>query len=217
MIDPNDDSNDLTIVSTTNTGDVQSNLCCVYSSTTDCNDEECINNNNNNNTSTRGNAWSVVLNEDVPLLQSQPPRKVCLMVEPTPFTYVSGYANRFKEMLKFLKYAGDNVTILTTDSRTMQHELPNQFVGYPIQHTAGFTCPFYDPMGLTLDLPQMKGVRILKQFRPDLIHVTSPGFMVFAALFYARVLRIPLLISYHTHLPTYGTLICAIIIGIPQY
>lgn len=30
------------------------------------------------------------------------------------------------------------------------------------------------------------------------------GFMVLAALFYSRVMRIPLLISYHTHLPSYG-------------
>lgn len=30
------------------------------------------------------------------------------------------------------------------------------------------------------------------------------GFMVFAALFYARVMRIPLVLSYHTHLPAYA-------------
>jgi sulfoquinovosyltransferase len=30
------------------------------------------------------------------------------------------------------------------------------------------------------------------------------GLLVFAALFYARVMCVPLLISYHTHLPTYG-------------
>ena len=30
------------------------------------------------------------------------------------------------------------------------------------------------------------------------------GFLVFAAIFYARVMRIPLLLSYHTHLPSYA-------------
>jgi hypothetical protein len=35
--------------------------------------------------------------------------KIVLLVEPTPFNYVSGYANRFKEMLKYLKEAGDEV------------------------------------------------------------------------------------------------------------
>ena len=36
-----------------------------------------------------------------------PNRKVALLVEPTPFTHVSGYANRFKEMLKHLENVGD--------------------------------------------------------------------------------------------------------------
>jgi hypothetical protein len=142
--------------------------------------------------------------QEIPNLQCRPPRKVCLMVEPTPFSYVSGYSNRFKEMLKNLRGAGDNVTILTTDSRTIPKQLPDQFVGYPIQHTKGFPCPFYDTMSITMDLPQMKGIRIVEQFSPDLIHATSPGLLVFAALFYARMYRIPLLISYHTHLPVYG-------------
>ena len=34
--------------------------------------------------------------------------------------------------------------------------------------------------------------------------ITLSGFMVFPALFYARVFRVPLLLSYHTHLPSYA-------------
>lgn len=138
--------------------------------------------------------------------QPQPfrPRKVCLMVEPTPFTHVSGYANRFKEMLKFLKKAGDDVDILTVDSKTPAQDLPTEYQGYPVRHTQGFTFPLYNHISLTMDLPEMKGARIMETFRPDLIHVTSPGFLLFAAMFYARVMKIPLVMSYHTHLPTYG-------------
>ena len=33
------------------------------------------------------------------------PKRVQLIVEPTPFTHVSGYANRFKEYLKYQKKA----------------------------------------------------------------------------------------------------------------
>lgn len=35
-----------------------------------------------------------------PHLKSTPPLKVALLVEPTPFTHISGYSNRFREMLK---------------------------------------------------------------------------------------------------------------------
>jgi sulfoquinovosyltransferase len=96
------------------------------------------------------------------------------MVEPTPFTHVSGYANRFKEMLKFLSKAGDEVDILTVDSKTPTDQLPRKFLGYRIQHTLGFTFPLYNQISLTLDLPEMKGAQILENFKPDLIHVTSP-------------------------------------------
>jgi Glycosyltransferase Family 4 len=140
----------------------------------------------------------------VPALNRNPPRKVCLMIEPTPFTHVSGYANRFKEMLKFLKKAGDDVDILTVDSKTATVDLPEQFMGYPIRHTQGFTFPLYNHISLTFDLPEMKGARIIERLKPDIIHVTSPGFLLFAAIFYARVMKIPLVMSYHTHLPTYG-------------
>ena len=44
----------------------------------------------------------------IPPLSQSPPRKVSLLVEPTPFTHVSGYSNRFKEMLRYLQLAGDD-------------------------------------------------------------------------------------------------------------
>jgi sulfoquinovosyltransferase len=96
------------------------------------------------------------------------------MVEPTPFTHVSGYANRFKEMLKFLRKAGDDVDILTVDNKTPAKKLPKQSYGYPIRHTQGFTFPLYNQISLTCDLPEMKGAQIIEKFKPDLIHVTSP-------------------------------------------
>lgn len=140
-----------------------------------------------------------------PDLCLHPPRKVALLVEPTPFTHVSGYANRFQEMLKFMHKAGDSFNILTTDALTPKKDLPTSFMNYSITHTQGFTFPLYKQITLTVDLPEMKGAHMLEDRRPDLIHATSPGFFIFAAMFYARVLQIPLVVSYHTHLPTYGT------------
>lgn len=155
--------------------------------------------------------------DDAPSLNSTPPRRVCLMVEPTPFTHVSGYANRFKEMLKFMQKAGDNVEIMTVDSKTPKEELPDEAFGYKITHTTGFTFPLYNHISLTFDLPEMKGARVLDRFKPDLIHATSPGFMLFAALFYARVKKIPLVLSYHTHLPSYAVNYLGAVPGIEKF
>ena len=51
----------------------------------------------------------------VPHIDHTPPLKLGLLVEPTPFGYVSGYKNRFEEMLKYLKKGGDHVQIVTAD------------------------------------------------------------------------------------------------------
>jgi sulfoquinovosyltransferase len=114
------------------------------------------------------------MSDSAPPLNRNPPRKICLLVEPTPFTHVSGYANRFKEMLKFMAKAGDEVEILTVDTHTPVKDLPKKFLNFNIKHTQGFTFPLYNSISLSLDLPDMKGAEILERLKPDLIHVTSP-------------------------------------------
>ena len=49
----------------------------------------------------------------------------------------------------------------------------------------------------------MRVLYYLMQLRPDVIHVSSPGLMVFAATLYSKLLHIPLVVSYHTHIPEY--------------
>lgn len=117
---------------------------------------------------------------------------------------MSGYSNRFNEMLRFLSKAKDHVDILTVDIKTPEQDLPKEKFGYKIEHTQGFILPLYDHISLTFDLPELKGLNIIEKVKPDLIHASSPGFLLFAALFYARVMRIPLVLSYHTHLPAYA-------------
>lgn len=115
-------------------------------------------------------------NKDVvPPLRTKPVWNICLMVEPTPFTHVSGYSNRFREMLRFLSHAGDKVNVLTVDQATKKQQQPKSIFGYNIEHTFGLRFPLYRRISLSLDLPQFKGRRILKRMKkPDLIHVSSP-------------------------------------------
>ena len=114
----------------------------------------------------------------IPSLRRTKPRKIALMIEPTPFTHVSGYSNRFKELLRFLSKAGDNVEIVTTESeakmKSSKEEFPTSIFGYKIHHTLGFTFPLYDHIALTFDLPDMMGAKVIEKLKPDLIHATSP-------------------------------------------
>ena len=148
----------------------------------------------------------VVPSDEIPALLSSPPRTVCLMVEPSPFSHMSGYANRFKEMLRCLRLAGDEVDILTTpiDPAEPLEDLPKVEAGYEINYTRGFTFPFYKAFSLTFDVPDRVGSRLLKRRRPDLIHSISPGFLLFASIYYARRHSVPLVMSYHTHIPVYA-------------
>lgn len=117
-----------------------------------------------------------------------------------PFTHVSGYANRFKEMLKHLHRSGDTVEVMTTDDVP---DAPTRFLDFPVHYTPGFRFPLYKHICLTFDV-KMCAYHFLRAFRPQLLHVATPGFFCIAAAIYARLLRIPLVFSYHTHLPIYA-------------
>lgn len=128
------------------------------------------------------------------------PKRIGLLVEPTPFTHVSGYANRFNEMLKYMAKAGENVEIITVDDTP---EAPASKFGYPINTIKGFRFVLYNEIALTFDLKQ-RTLAVMRRFKPDILHVTSPGFLVFVGVLTARILKVPLVFSYHTHLPVYA-------------
>lgn len=138
--------------------------------------------------------------DTVPQLNQHRPRKVALLVEPTPFTHVSGYSNRFKEMLRYLQAAGDETEVLTPDD---SKDRPSDFLGIPINYISGFRLFVYKAVQLTLDF-RLEAYSTLKRFNPDIIHAATPGVFVIPAILYSRLLDIPLVISYHTHLPIYA-------------
>lgn len=68
----------------------------------------------------------------------------------------------------------------------------------------GIQLPFYKAPTLLLGFGL--SVRVLWHLiasKPQIIHVASPGLLVFGAILYAKALKIPLLVSYHTHIPEY--------------
>jgi sulfoquinovosyltransferase len=138
--------------------------------------------------------------EVLPALKDTPPLRIGLMVEPTPFTHVSGYSNRYKEMLTYLSAAGDKIEIVATDD---SENPPTDFQGYPIEYTNGFRFALYPVISMSIDY-QLKGMQMIQRFKPDIIHVTTPGFMVLICGLYAKLFGIPLIMTYHTHLPVYA-------------
>ncbi|KAL4587271.1 hypothetical protein LXL04_000139 [Taraxacum kok-saghyz] len=125
------------------------------------------------------------------------PRRIALFVEPSPFAYVSGYKNRFQNFIKYLREMGDEVMVVTT------HEgVPEEFHGAKLVGSRSFPFPWYQQVPLSLALsPRI--INEVKNFKPDIIHASSPGIMVFGALAIAKMLSVPIVMSYHTHVPVY--------------
>jgi len=132
---------------------------------------------------------------------SDEPLRVCLLVEPSPFSYVCGYTNRFQALLSYLHEQKDYAEIVTTEVVAL--ERPQSWLGaFPVHYTRGFRLPHYPLMSVSLDWTFCVA-RVLRAMRPDLMHVSSPGLLVLGAVGWSRIFGIPLVLSYHTHLPAY--------------
>lgn len=101
------------------------------------------------------------------------PLKIMYLVEPSPFTYISGYANRYQETLRYLQQSGNQVEIITADVQTPFDELPTSVFGFPIYHTYGLSLPMYKHVTLSLDI-QLRAARQIISFRPHVLHVSTP-------------------------------------------
>ncbi|KAF5940924.1 hypothetical protein HYC85_022091 [Camellia sinensis] len=104
------------------------------------------------------------------------PRRIALFVEPSPFSYVSGYKNRFQNFIRYLREMGDEVMVVTT------HEgVPQEFYGAKlIGSRRFFPFPWYQKVPLSLALsPRI--ISAVAEFKPDIIHASSPEFLHRAA------------------------------------
>lgn len=69
---------------------------------------------NSSSTTTADPPLDQKLDEPTTPVSPNAPKRICIFVEPSPFTYVSGYKNRFTTMIKYLVAAGCEVLVVTT-------------------------------------------------------------------------------------------------------
>lgn len=115
---------------------------------------------------------------------------------------MSGYANRFQALFQHLHAKQNPFEVVTVDVHTGKHSLPKSHLGNHVHHTVAVGVPFYEQLGLSIDL-RLVMMRVIRRMRPDILHVSSPGFLIFAGIFYSRLFQIPVVSSYHTHIPVY--------------
>ncbi|MGX7109210.1 glycosyltransferase family 4 protein [Facklamia miroungae] len=106
-----------------------------------------------------------------------------------------GICTRLANMTTSMKKLGHEVVVVSPDLGIEEYQ------GVKVIPMDSFSFPLYKsrPWGL----PSRKMKRIIEDFNPDIVHAVNPFFMVTSAVKYAKRLEIPLLTSYHTHIPDY--------------
>ncbi len=108
---------------------------------------------------------------------------------------VDGIVTRLRHTVDHLQRLGDEVLIFSPDGGLTEHK------GARIYGVSGFPLPMYPELKLALPRPAIG--EELSRFDPDIIHVVNPAILGLAGLFYGKTLNIPIVASYHTHLPEY--------------
>jgi glycosyltransferase involved in cell wall biosynthesis len=108
---------------------------------------------------------------------------------------VDGIVTRLKQTIEQLQRQGDEVLVFCPEGGLQS------YCGARIYGLSAFAFPLYPELKLALPRPEI-GHQLAK-FQPDLIHVVNPAVLGLAGIFYAKSTQIPLVASYHTHLPKY--------------
>ena len=108
---------------------------------------------------------------------------------------VDGIVTRLTKTLPHLVEAGDEVLIFCPEGAPDSHA-GAQVVGVP-----AMPLPLYPELKLALPRPAVS--EALERFRPDLVHVVNPAVLGLGGIWLAKTRNLPLVASYHTHLPKY--------------
>ncbi|MEM9161774.1 MAG: glycosyltransferase family 1 protein [Cyanobacteria bacterium P01_F01_bin.4] len=108
---------------------------------------------------------------------------------------VDGIVTRLKHTVEQLQNLGDEVCVFCPEGGLREYK------GAQISGVSGFPLPLYPELKLALPRPSIG--EAIEAFQPDLIHVVNPAVLGLAGIYYSRSLDIPLVASYHTHLPKY--------------
>ncbi len=121
-------------------------------------------------------------------------RRVALFTE-TFVPKVDGIVTRLKYTVEYLVRLGDQVVVFAPDGGIPEYK------GAEIYGISGFPLPLYPELKLAVPHPGI-GAK-LEEFRPDIVHIVNPAVLGLGGLFFAKAMKLPLIASYHTHLPKY--------------
>lgn len=106
-----------------------------------------------------------------------------------------GVVTRLTKAVSHLKRAGHEVVVIAPDLGETEYD------GVPIRGIRAVKLPFYRFRPFSLPTPDIEIA--LKEIQPDVVHAANPLLLAASGAKYAKRQGIPLVCSYHTHIPKY--------------
>ncbi len=108
---------------------------------------------------------------------------------------VDGIVTRLRHTVDHLQRNGDEVLVVCPEGGLTEYK------GAKIHGVSGFPLPLYPELKMALPRPSIG--EAVDRFAPDIIHVVNPAILGLSGIFHSKSRNIPLIASYHTHLPQY--------------
>ena len=110
---------------------------------------------------------------------------------------IDGIVTRLCHTIQHLTAHGNEVMVVAPEV----DGAPEYFHQARIHGMPSMPLPLYPELKLAAPGPAIG--RVLRDFRPDIIHVVNPAVLGLGGIYYSDSMDVPLVASYHTHLPKY--------------
>nr|AUG32419.1 Sulfolipid sulfoquinovosyldiacylglycerol biosynthesis protein (Sulfolipid synthase) [Paulinella longichromatophora] len=108
---------------------------------------------------------------------------------------VDGIVTRLTKTVEYLVRNGDEVIVFCPEGG------PENYKGAQVAGVPAMPLPLYPELKLAIPRPAV--AEVLDKFSPDIIHVVNPAVLGLGGIWLAKTKQLPLVASYHTHLPKY--------------
>jgi len=120
--------------------------------------------------------------------------RVAVFTETAP-PNVNGVVRRLDATIPILESAGDEVLVFAPAGA------PARWRDAEVVHAPSIPLPMYPEIVVGIPRPALRAR--LERFAPDIVHAVNPAVLGAGGIFYARSLGLPVVASFHTHLPRY--------------
>lgn len=113
----------------------------------------------------------------------------------TAIPNVNGVVRRLDATIRLLEKAGDDVLVFAPAGGA------NRWHGAEVVSAPSIPLPMYPEITVGMPRPALRSR--LARFAPDVVHAVNPAVLGAGGILYARSLGVPVVASFHTHLPRY--------------